>query len=405
MKTKLIKTISIFISAVMLITTLSGFNIAFASSDDQITIAQQPQDDTVSVGDTAKFAVNARGSELTYQWQLSSNNGITWKNSSAKGNRTASVSFPVTSYSYKLIYRCVITDAFGNSIASDICRILKKADYTELQMISQPSDIEAAIGDTAKFAVNAIGTDLTYQWQLSSNNGITWENSAAKGNRTASVSFPVTSYSYKLIYRCVITDALGNRIESDTCRIIEKKNYTPLQITKQPENIEVKIDSTALFTINAVGSDIAYQWQLSTDQGKTWISSTAKGNKTNTLSFPVIKYTYSRMYRCVLTDSRGNTLISDTVKVCAPTEKNFILTDADYDSNFSENKYETIIGINDFLSNAELISADSANNAAIQYSCNMNLNHTDLHILKLTVQAEKSCSKIKINIKRQNINL
>lgn len=403
MKTKLIKTISIFISAVMLITTLSGFNIAFASSDNRITITQQPQDDTVSVGDTAKFTVNAGGTNLTYQWQLSSNNGVTWENSAAKGNRTASVSFPVTNYSYKLIYRCVIADAFGNSIVSDICRVLKKADYTELQIINQPSDTEAAVGDTAKFAVNAIGTDLTYQWQLSSNNGVSWENSAAKGNRSVSVSFPVTGYSYKLIYRCVITDALGNRIESDTCRIIEKKNYIPLQITKQPENTEVKIDSTALFTINAVGSDIAYQWQLSTDQGKTWISSTAKGNKTNTLSFPVIKYTYSRMYRCVLTDSRGNTLISDTVKVCAPTEKKFILTDADYDSNFSENKYETLIDIKDFLSNAELISAASSNKAAVKYSCNMNLNHTDLHILKLTVQAEKSCSKIKININNSSI--
>ncbi|HBN39085.1 MAG TPA: hypothetical protein DD404_06105, partial [Ruminococcaceae bacterium] len=80
MKTKLIKTIAIFISAVMLITTLSGFNIAFASSDNQITIAQQPQDDTVSVGDTAKFTVNAGGTNLTYQWQLSSNNGVSWEN-------------------------------------------------------------------------------------------------------------------------------------------------------------------------------------------------------------------------------------------------------------------------------------------------------------------------------------
>ncbi len=398
MKNKFIKTISIFISAVVLITSLSGFNIAFASSDNQIMITQQPQDNIVSIGDTAGFTIAADGSGLQYQWQLSSNSGITWENSAAKGNKTNNLSFPVTNYSYKLIYRCIITDTSKNSIASDICRVSKKSDDEKLQIITHPSNTEAAIGDTVSLAVNAIGSDITYQWQLSSNNGITWANSSAKGNRTATISFPVSNYSYKLIYRCIITDASKNSIVSDPCCIIEKKNYIPVQITKQPENTEANMNSTALFTLSAVGNNIVYQWQISTDQGKTWISSTAKGNKTHTLSFPVIKYTYNRLYRCVLTDSYGNLAISDVVKVSAPAEKNFILTNTDYDSEFSENKYKTIIGINDFLNNAILVSADSKNNASVKYSCNINLNTDDLHILKLTLQAEKSCSKISIKI-------
>lgn len=403
MKNKFIKIISIFISAIMLITTLSGFNTVFALSDNQLTIIQQPTDTTVSVGDTACFTVTANGSNLKYQWQLSSNGGITWVNSAAKGNRTASISFPVTDYSYKLIYHCIITDSFGNNISSDVCKLLKKTDFAELQITNQPSNTEAAIGDTVSFSVNAIGSELTYQWQLSSNNGVTWENSAAKGNKTNNLSVPVTRYSYKLIYRCTITDTTGNTIQSDTCRIIEKQNYIPLQITKQPVNTQANIDATASFILNAVGNDIAYQWQISTDQGKTWTSSTAKGNKTNTLSFPVIKYTYNRLYRCVLTDRNGNSAISDVVKVSPAIEKNFVLTNADYDPEFSENKYKTIIGITDFLNNAALVSADSKNNAAVKYSCNISLNRTDLHILKLTVQAEKSCSKIKININNNAI--
>ncbi|MCM1114002.1 MAG: hypothetical protein NC397_00740 [Clostridium sp.] len=400
---KLKKIIALLLAVTLSVTALSGSNLVFASSDNAVSITHQPQNTYVNVGDRAQFTVQAEGTELQYQWQLSNNNGSSWTASTAKGSQTTALSFPVTSYSYKLVYRCVITDAFGNTAASDTCRVFDNSGYTNIDIITQPASVEAAIGDRAAFNIKASGTGLTYQWQLSNNNGNSWTASTSKGSQTEAISFPVTGYSYKLIYRCVITDAFGNSVISNTCQAIEKQNYTPLQIAVQPVNTEVRIDSTASFTLSAIGTDLTYQWQLSTDNGATWITSTAKGNKTNTLSFPVIKYTYNRLYRCVVTDSIGDTIISDTVRVFEPQEKVFTLSNSDYDASFCGSDNDSVIDIHSFLKDAVLTSADAENNAAVKYSCNMTLNRTDLHILKLTVQAEKSCAKINITINNNAI--
>ncbi|MBR2759712.1 MAG: hypothetical protein IKD66_00945, partial [Solobacterium sp.] len=44
------------------------------------------------------------------------------------------------------------------------------------EIISGPEDAAAAIGEKAQFHVTAEGEGLTYQWQLSRDNGINWVN-------------------------------------------------------------------------------------------------------------------------------------------------------------------------------------------------------------------------------------
>ena len=63
---------------------------------DTAAILSQPEDYAGRLGDTARFSVTARGSGLTYQWQVSTNGGSSWGNSSAGGYSTNSMWVYVT---------------------------------------------------------------------------------------------------------------------------------------------------------------------------------------------------------------------------------------------------------------------------------------------------------------------
>ena len=68
----------------------------------------------------ATFTVEATGnSDLTYQWQYQNVGTSYWQNSSQSGNQTATLTVPITAARDGQKYRCVITDADGNTVASN----------------------------------------------------------------------------------------------------------------------------------------------------------------------------------------------------------------------------------------------------------------------------------------------
>ena len=76
-------------------------------------------------------------------------------------------------------------------------------------------------------------------------------------------------------------------------------------ITTQPQDVEVKENETATFTVEATGSEpLSYQWQQSTDNGKNW---------TNIASANAAEYTTGKttmdmsgyQYHCVVTGDGG----------------------------------------------------------------------------------------------------
>lgn len=91
-------------------------------------------------------------------------------------------------------------------------------------------------------------------------------------------------------------------------------------ITTQPQDVEVKENETATFTVEATGTDLSYQWQQSTDNGKNW---------TNIASANAAEYTTGKttmdmsgyQYRCKVTGTGGEvTSNAATLTVTAPPE-------------------------------------------------------------------------------------
>ncbi len=81
--------------------------------------------------------------------------------------------------------------------------------------ISQPSDFTGHIGDAVSFTVSAAGEGLGYQWQYSKDGGRTWGNSGLPGNKTATLTTELTEARLVYSFRCVVTDAGGNTLNSE----------------------------------------------------------------------------------------------------------------------------------------------------------------------------------------------
>ncbi len=89
-------------------------------------IKTQPVSKTVKVGATAKFTVTAVGNGLTYQWQYRTSSSGSWKNASATGNKTKTLSVAGAAFRNGYQYRCKITDSAGNVIYTKTIKLTVK---------------------------------------------------------------------------------------------------------------------------------------------------------------------------------------------------------------------------------------------------------------------------------------
>ena len=97
-----------------------------------LKITKQPQSATVQAGSSATVSVEATGEELTYLWQMSTDAGSTWTNTTFT---TATATVDSISVAYNGIQmRCVITDKYGNSITSNAATltVIESVTYTNV---------------------------------------------------------------------------------------------------------------------------------------------------------------------------------------------------------------------------------------------------------------------------------
>ena len=244
---------------------------------------------------------------MTYQWQYSSNGGSTWKNSTASAAQKADFSIAGTTSNAKLLYHCVITNAYG-SVTTDAVRATI-ADAKPV-ILTQPTDTTVESGVRAYFTVVASGVDVTYQWQYSSNGGSTWKNSTAAAAKTNQLSIAGNPSNAKLLYRCAVTNAMGTTY-TNTVRVTIS-DIAPIILT-QPTDTTVELNKRAYFSVKVSGADVTYQWQWSSNGGETWKDSTASAAKTADLSIAGTAGNAKLLYRCVVTNAYG-TVYTNQVK-------------------------------------------------------------------------------------------
>ena len=280
------------------------------------TITAQPASVSVCIGANTSFSVTATGTNITYQWQLSTNGGGTWNNitngAPYSGATIATLTVTgVTAGMNNNQYRCVLTGGCGNPAVNSNAATLTVSSGAPA-ITAQPANASICAGSNATFSVTATGTPLTYQWQESTNGGGTWNNitngGIYSGATTATLTLTgVTTGMNNYQYRCVVTGGCGGSSVNTNAAILSV--FTGgTAITSQPANASACAGGNASFSVTATGPGLTYQWQQSTNGGGTWTNITNGGiySGATTIALTLTGVTAGMnnyQFRCIVTGS------------------------------------------------------------------------------------------------------
>lgn len=174
------------------------------------------------------------------------------------------------------------------------------------EIIVQPADADAAVGDTVSFTVEASGIGVTYQWQYMA--GSEWRNSVMAGADTATVCKEVKRSGDGQKYRCVVSWPDGHQEISEAATLRIRPT-----ITQQPQNAEASAGETVRFTAAAAGDDVTYRWQENSGEG--WTDSEAQGADTAELEITVTRAQNRTLFRCITAGAGGAETVSDEAEL------------------------------------------------------------------------------------------
>ncbi len=216
-------------------------NTARLSITTHLRVIQSPQDQSVIVGQRAKFTYTVEGSApMTYQW---SKNGVNISGATNPSYTTP----PTTAADNGAAFTVIARNGAGATARANATLniILPPAIST------QPANRSAEVNTSATFRVVATGTGpLTYQWQK---NGVN-----IPGATGSTYTFPTTNVNdngalFKVIVR--------NRAGSVTSNTAELSITTYLRVIQSPQDQSVIVGRTATFTYRVEGSaPMTYQW-------------------------------------------------------------------------------------------------------------------------------------------------
>jgi hypothetical protein len=171
----------------------------------------------------------------------------------------------------------------------------------------QPEDVIASRYSVARLDIDTTGEVLSYIWFFKPDGTSSWTE---VGNGK-SVAIAITSDITSGAFRCLLLDSNGNRQYSKVARltVAEGKN---LVIKSQPKNIVAFNNSDVVFTIDAEGDGVNYQWQWHDADETTWSDSLGSGQ---TLEKKARDIWDGRVFRCVLTDMNNEVVISEEATI------------------------------------------------------------------------------------------
>lgn len=270
-----------------------------------------PRDVTIKQGAKAYFQVTASEDDLSYQWEYSIN-GTYWMKASSytTGYNTPNLVVLGEAKRNAFWYRCKITDSLGNVFRTKAAQLTVQTPESSC-FASQPETQYIMAGNQAVFTVKPQGNVASIQWQYQTAPGKAWYNSTAAtlGYNTDTLTVEATEVRNHFRYRCLITDTDGYVHTSQEAELV----LTLVQLTMQPQDQTVAVGEAALFFVVAEGDLLNCYWQYSPDGGKSWYAvSSFAGHDSLAMVVPAQKNRDGFLYRCVLLDSYGNRLYSDS---------------------------------------------------------------------------------------------
>ncbi len=313
-------------------------------------INSHPVNRSIIEGENTTFSVSAGGYSISYQWQVSQDDGLTWTNlinGSLYSNVTSST-MTITNATLAMNgyrYHCVVSggcdpEAISNSAKLTVNHFIPTINTTIGSMTTcSETEFSIPISVTNFNGVGAFSLALAYnpdiltyagyegvnyhlnngELQLNANDGVvyaTWMSASGAniGNGTLLwVKFTGDQGSSALNWNttiCEYATQSGEIIPSTFTNgsiVVRPVNFT---IDEQPQNQVVLEGESTSFVIGTTGSNLTYVWQLSEDQGATWSNLSNDvmyaGVNTNTLQVNGVTIGMNgNQYRCAVNGGCG----------------------------------------------------------------------------------------------------
>ncbi len=233
-----------------------------------------------------------------------------------KGSNSSELSITATLDRLKAgSFRCIVKGSSGKSQTSEEASLIVLSPGIKIS--AQPKNQRVKEGEWATLSVTATGSKLSYKWKsfefisqgvrivdLTDGANVSGSDTPTLKVKAVGAAKPVNP-----IYFCDITDAYGESVSSLSVVVQAVK----LQIIGQPKDV-ANLSSGQWFSMSVMtaGDDkVKYQWQWN-DAG-TWRNVSDSANRKGCNS-NVLETNIAAEYRCVMKDSFGAQLVSDSAR-------------------------------------------------------------------------------------------
>ncbi|MBK9247627.1 MAG: immunoglobulin domain-containing protein [Ignavibacteria bacterium] len=202
------------------------------------TIITHPKNDSVCAGGSMTISVTTDNPTLyTYQWRRNGQN--------VTGATSANYVIPNAQMGQEGDYDVIVTGCSPVTSNIGIFQISSPPAFT-----LPPADTAVCKGTTATLHCNATGSILTYQWKKNGTN--------ITGATSPVLNFPAVTVADTGDYTITVS---GKCTPSQTSNPAHLRFITAPTVTVQPRDTLECIGQTAIFTVEATGSGLTYQWR------------------------------------------------------------------------------------------------------------------------------------------------
>lgn len=280
-------------------------NAAVLTVNVPVQITTQPLSLTTICQDAStSIALTASGTVTSYRWKMNGNylnnggsiSGVTTNNLIVSNALLTDAGF----YSCEILGACNIVNS--QSAQLEVNRTTR--------ITRQPAGATLCAGDNVQFMVMAEGTEpLTYQWMLNNVN--------VPGANSSTLSINNITSADAGAYTCLVAGAstCGTATSNPANLIVNPA----VNITTQPVNVTVCKDNTAIFSLNATGTNLTYRWKYNeayiTDNGRI------TGATTNELNIAFATNADEGIYKCEIFSNCGTRESSSAVLAVTDSTK------------------------------------------------------------------------------------